>query len=642
MPASSLQESAHVARPAPLAVAIMACFLCVAMVVAHDGEPTTIRVPADYASIQQAINAAVNGDTVVVSPGTYYETIDFRGKAIAVTSEQGAQVTIIDGHGAGSVASFKLGETRDAVLSGFTLRGGYTNVFGGGGIAILSSSPTIRDNIITDNQVCGSGAGINSMFGSPLIEHNTITHNGLRGCTGSGLGIYIFGNSAAEIVGNVITENNDSGVGSVFGGGLSLFSAGNPTVRGNVISNNVIVAPVGGCSARGGAINIANDMHGTIVDNLIIGNKACFAAAIYWIGYASNGGAVFVNNTVADNEGRFGAPAMYTAGVDGRTWIANNVITTRSGAALLCDNVMNLSMPNLTSNDMFRGDVGSPYAGTCADQTGLGGNISADPQFLEPAKGDYRVRMTSPVIDAGNDAVPQVAPIDLAGGSIIVDGNGDGVDRVDMGALEYRNHAPVANAGGDRTVVTGSNCVATVSLNGSGSDADGDPLTYTWTGPSGTTIGAELPVSLPVGAHVFTLAVDDQNGGFASDSAVITVTDTRAPEITAVTATPSMILQTNHAMVSVAVNVSVSDCDPGVSCKIVSVTSNESDDGLGDGDTAVDWKITGDLSLELRGERAGSGTGRVYTITVACTDSSGNTSNSTVMVRVPHDSELLD
>lgn len=69
----------------------------------------------------------------------------------------------------------------------------------------------------------------------------------------------------------MITENNDNGVGSVFGGGLSLFSAGNPTVRGNVISNNVVVAPVGECSARGGAINIANDMHGTIVDSLIIG-----------------------------------------------------------------------------------------------------------------------------------------------------------------------------------------------------------------------------------------------------------------------------------------------------------------------------------------------------------------------------------
>ena len=163
MPASSPKGYRRVPRPAPFTAAIVAFSLCVSTVVAYDSEPATIRVPEDYASIQQAINAAASGDTVIVAPGTYYETIDFRGTNITVRSEQGPQVTIIDGHGVGSVASFKLGETRDAVLSGFTLRGGYTNSFGGGGIAILSSSPTIRDNIIRDNQVCGSGAGINSM-----------------------------------------------------------------------------------------------------------------------------------------------------------------------------------------------------------------------------------------------------------------------------------------------------------------------------------------------------------------------------------------------------------------------------------------------------------------------------------------------
>ena len=185
-------------------------------------------------------------------------------------------------------------------------------------------------------------------------------------------------------------------------------------------------------------------------------------------------------------------------------------------------------------------------------------------------------------------------------------------------------------------VIAGSDRVAAVSLNGSGSDADGDALTYEWTGPSGATAGAALSLSLPVGTHIFTLTVDDHNGGFASDMVVITVVDATAPVITAVTATPSVILQTNHAMVPVAVSASITDCDPSALCKIVSVTSNESDDGLGDGDTATDWKITGDLTLELRGERAGMGTGRVYTITVACTDAAGNTSTSTVTVTVPH------
>jgi hypothetical protein len=623
--------------PKPVTAAVILCILWASGDVARGSAPVTIRVPADYATIQQAINAAASGDAVIVAAGTYYETIDFHGKDITVASEQGPEATIIDGHGAGSVVTFALGETRAAVLSGFTLRGGYTNSFGGGGIAILSSSPTIRDNVIRDNEVCNSGGGISSFWGSPLIEHNTITHNGMRGCSGGwGLGIYIYGNSAAEIVANLITENNDTAVGA--GGGVALFSAGNPTVRGNVISNNIIVPLVGGCVARGGAIAVANDMHGTIADNVIVGNTACYAAAVYWIGYASSGGAVFANNTVADNEGRFGAPAIYTAGVDGRTWIANNVITTGSGAALACDNVVNVPMPILASNDMFRRDAGSPYAGTCSDQTGLNGNISADPLFVDPSNGDYRVRMTSPVIDAGNDNVPRIPAVDLAGGSRIVDGDGDGVEHVDMGALEYRNHAPIANAGEDQIVIAGRDCVATVTLNGRGSDADGDALTYAWTGPSGPTAGATLSISLPIATYVFTLAVDDHNGGFASDVVVVTVVDATPPEITAVTATPSRILQTNHAMVPVSVNASITDCDPSASCKIVSVTSNEPDNGLGDGDTPIDWKITGDLTLELRAERAGTGAGRVYTILVACTDAAGNTSTSTVTVTVPHES----
>src|SRR5205823_1810213 len=148
-----------------------------------------------------------------------------------------------------------------------------------------------------------------------------------------------------------------------------------------------------------------------------------------------------------------GAPAGYSAGVDERTSIENTVITTRSGPALLCNNVPNVSMPILASNDLFRADgPTSPYGGTCADQTGLNGNISADPLFVDAANGDYRVQMTSPVIDTGNNRAPQMPPADIAGNPRIVDGNGDGVDHVDMGAFEYRNHAPVVSAGDDRTV----------------------------------------------------------------------------------------------------------------------------------------------------------------------------------------------
>jgi hypothetical protein len=93
-------------------------------------------------------------------------------------------------------------------------------------------------------------------------------------------------------------------------------------------------------------------------------------------------------------------------------------------------------------------------------------------------------------------------------------------------------------------------------------------------------------------------------------------------------------------MVPVTVTVSVVDvCDlnVGANCKIIAVSSNEPVDGLGDGDTAPDWQITGKLTVNLRAERAGTGNGRVYTLTVECIDASGNSATKTVTVSVPHD-----
>ena len=94
----------------------------------------------------------------------------------------------------------------------------------------------------------------------------------------------------------------------------------------------------------------------------------------------------------------------------------------------------------------------------------------------------------------------------------------------------------------------------------------------------------------------------------------------------------------NHKMRSVTLEVDVSDtCDANPTCSIVGVTSNEPVNGKGDGNTSPDWEITGDLTVDLRAERSGNGDGRVYTITVRCTDASGNFTTSFVTVTVPHD-----
>ena len=93
-------------------------------------------------------------------------------------------------------------------------------------------------------------------------------------------------------------------------------------------------------------------------------------------------------------------------------------------------------------------------------------------------------------------------------------------------------------------------------------------------------------------------------------------------------------------MIPVTISVDVSDaCDANPTCKITTVFSDEAVGGTGDGDTSPDWVITGDLTLDLRAERSGQGGGRVYTITIECTDVAGNPSTRDLTVTVPPDQD---
>src|SRR5262249_3785696 len=136
----------------------------------------------------------------------------------------------------------------------------------------------------------------------------------------------------------------------------------------------------------------------------------------------------------------------------------------------------------------------------------------------------------------------------------------------------------------------------------------------------------------------FTCNAKDSSGNTNSCSSQVVVRDTTPPTIASVAATPNVLWPPNHMLVPVQVAVSVSDkCDAAPVCKITTISSNEPIDGLGDGDTAPDWQITGNLTANLRAERSGTGTGRVYTLTVQCTDHANNSATATTTVQVPHD-----
>jgi predicted extracellular nuclease len=114
------------------------------------------------------------------------------------------------------------------------------------------------------------------------------------------------------------------------------------------------------------------------------------------------------------------------------------------------------------------------------------------------------------------------------------------------------------------------------------------------------------------------------------------VCDEIAPVFDSVTVSPDMLWPPDHKYVDVASTVVVSDnFDPNPAVTLISVTSNEPDNGDDDGDTASDIVIVDDFHFQLRAERSGTGTGRIYTITYMVTDACGNSTTAEVTVTVP-------
>ena len=162
-----------------------------------------------------------------------------------------------------------------------------------------------------------------------------------------------------------------------------------------------------------------------------------------------------------------------------------------------------------------------------------------------------------------------------------------------------------------------SGAVATFAA--SASDAVSGSLDATCSAASGSTFG--------LGTTMVVCRAIDAAGNTGDASFTITVRDTTAPAIASVTPSQTTLWPPNHQMVPLTLAVRVSDgADPAPSCRIVGLVSNEPVNGTGDGDMAPDWTSGEGLSLALRAERAGNGAGRVYTISVQCTDASGNTS----------------
>jgi len=191
-----------------------------------------IHVPADQPTIQAGIDAAVDGDTVLVADGIYTGegnvNLDFKGKTITVKSEGGAENCVIDCENKPGTRGFYFHnfEGPDSILDGFTIQNG--NVSNGGGIYCYDSDPTIMNNIITGNSVSGQGGGIHCQY---LAEVRIINNIIVGNSAGQGGGISCQ-NASPTMMNNTIVGNSAGE-----GGGLYGYYSG-PKITNTIIWDN--------------------------------------------------------------------------------------------------------------------------------------------------------------------------------------------------------------------------------------------------------------------------------------------------------------------------------------------------------------------------------------------------------------------
>ncbi len=408
-----------------------------------------ITVPGDYSTIQAAIDAAVHGDEIIVSPGVYAENIRFHGKNIILRSTDPSDPdvvyrTAINGAYAGPAVTFSGTENETCVLSGFRIFWGRSS--SGGGIYGNGTKATIQYNRIVENIAYanyGIGGGVLECHG--IIEYNTILNNradrgkggGLCDCDGIIRNNIISGNSCSGYGGglfgcdgiiesNIISENRCT---AWLGGGGGLCGC-KATIRNNIIMNNTV-------ECEGGGLNVC---YAIIQSNIIFANSA------------GQGGGLKVCNSILENNTIISNSADKGGGLcSSNDLIINCIIANNTNYGIYESRwdsqpkeVKYCVLYGNTGGDYYDYETSSSYIGSAVnDLPEVHDCISTDPLFLNPGKGDFHLQPISPCIDAGCNVTGLTQ--DFEGDPRPYDGTwqprGDGSD-FDIGADEYSGFGP--------------------------------------------------------------------------------------------------------------------------------------------------------------------------------------------------------
>ncbi|MDF7826419.1 protein kinase [Pontiellaceae bacterium B12227] len=446
-------------------------------------------------TIEQAVEAAAPGDTILINDGTYSvrKTLGIN-KAVSLQSRNGPEHTILD---AGQRCRiFRIPASNGPCnIRGFTLTGGYSH--GGAGIWISGSEPvTVEDCIITGNRSFGGGAGGIAIFtkGSEsfdvTIRHCIITNNQ---STTDGCGIRVYAPQSAAGTVNIVdctvsgnsTESDGGGISCLaagaqitisncrvenntaqgFGGGIQIY--GKPADNSLVIIKSCTVLN-NRAGRRGGGINATMEKKCQstflIEDCVVRGNTSVeTGGGIRCFSYASSvrvtrcrvshntsgqaGGVMLGTKTVMTDSLIYGNKAVSGTGggirrgpPGGGTVINCTIVgnsSSESGGGTHIPKIINsIIYDNMApQHPDIMPDTEVQFSCSMSLAYGVDGNLQADPMFTDPSAENFQLLENSLCIDAGTHCT---SPCDLDRKPRTVDGNGDGNAGVDMGAFEFQ------------------------------------------------------------------------------------------------------------------------------------------------------------------------------------------------------------
>ena len=247
----------------------LACIVALATCLAATAAAESFRImpdgSGDFSDIQTALTACDSGDTILVTPGIFYERIVWpETDGLILLGETTPEECILDGENSYRLISIITSVSETTVIKGLTIQNGSAS--GGGAIwCTAGASPTIEGNILQNNRT-ETGGGISCTGGaSPLIVGNLITNNDAYLYGGGGGGIAVLGSSNPTIIDNQIVNNT-----GVNGGGIALIDGSAPTITDNLIAENTVTQYGGGVLIYGAS----DPCSGLIARNTIRNNFA--------------------------------------------------------------------------------------------------------------------------------------------------------------------------------------------------------------------------------------------------------------------------------------------------------------------------------------------------------------------------------